>query len=55
MTDKEKQKLQAENKYYYCKKEGYRFFEYPVKACTKLTTVNIVNTETEEGQGKESS
>jgi hypothetical protein len=54
ITDQEKQKLQAENKYYYCKKEGYRFFEYPAKACTKSTTVNIVNTETEEGQGKES-
>jgi hypothetical protein len=55
ITDKEKQKLQAENKCYYCKKEGYRFFECPVKARTKLTTVNIVSTEAEEeGQGKES-
>jgi hypothetical protein len=55
ITDKEKQKLQAENKYYYCKKEGYRFFECPVKACTLSTAVNIVNTEAEEeGQGKES-
>jgi hypothetical protein len=55
ITDKEKQKLQAKNKCYYCKKEGYRFFECPVKACTKSTAVNIVNTEAEEeGQGKES-
>jgi hypothetical protein len=54
ITDQEKQKLQAENKYYYYKQEGYRFFEYPVKACTKLTAVNIVNTETKEDQGKES-
>jgi hypothetical protein len=54
MTDQEKQKLQAENKYYYCKQEGHRFFECPVKACTKSTAVNIVNTEAKEDQGKES-
>jgi hypothetical protein len=54
ITDQEKQKLQAENKYYYCKQEGYRFFECPVKACTKSTAVNIVNTEAKEDQGKES-
>jgi hypothetical protein len=54
ITDQERQRLYTKNKYFYCKKEGYRVLEYPVKACTKLTTVNIVNTETEEeGQGKE--
>jgi hypothetical protein len=55
ITDQEKQKLYTENKYFYCKREGYRILEYPVKACTtKSTAVNIVNTETEEDQGKES-
>jgi hypothetical protein len=55
ITDQERQKLRTENKYFYWKREGYRVLEYLVKACTKLTTVNIVNTEAEEeGQGKES-
>jgi hypothetical protein len=55
ITDQERQKLYTENKCFYCKGEGHRVLEYPVKACTtKSTAVNIVNTETEEDQGKES-
>jgi hypothetical protein len=58
MTDKERQKLQDENKCYYCKKEGHRFFECPARArANKLTTVNLVSTgsdkgDKEAGQGK---
>ena len=54
ITPSKRQKLQAENKYFYCKREGYRVLNCPAKVCTILTAVNLVSTVPEkEDQGKE--
>ena len=56
ITPSERQKLQAENKCFYCKREGHRALECPAKVRTKLTTVNLVSTIPDQvDQGKESS